>query len=128
MAPDAANHVQVERHIASLQALVDQQQQDGDGAADVADASHAAWAGTTDSPAATARRRRASRHRSTPERACDDRTTRLTASAPRARPVTKKAWFWGVVAGGAVVVVGAVVLGVVLGTRDHAKNLSDLRF
>lgn len=32
------------------------------------------------------------------------------------RPLTKRPWFWGVVGGGAAVVVGAVILGVVLGT------------
>jgi tetratricopeptide (TPR) repeat protein len=40
----------------------------------------------------------------------------LTATAPRReKPLVKKAWFWGAVAGGAVVVAGAITLGVVLG-------------
>jgi len=53
----------------------------------------------------------------------------LTAAAPsREKPLTKKPWFWGVVAGGAAVVVGAVVLGVVLGTKDNTKTLSELNF
>lgn len=53
----------------------------------------------------------------------------LTASAPpRDKPITKKPWFWGVVAGGAVVVAGAVILGVVLGTKDNTKTLSELNF
>jgi tetratricopeptide (TPR) repeat protein len=42
----------------------------------------------------------------------------LVATAPpHEKPVTKKAWFWATLAGGAVVVAGAITLGVVLGTR-----------
>jgi tetratricopeptide (TPR) repeat protein len=45
----------------------------------------------------------------------------LVATAPHAseRPLAKKPWLWGVVVGGAVVVAGAVVLGVVLGSPAH---------
>lgn len=47
----------------------------------------------------------------------------LVASAPpRPRPLTKKPWFWATLAGGAVVVAGAITLGVVLGTR-HSNAL-----
>jgi hypothetical protein len=55
----------------------------------------------------------------------------LIASAPprREKPIYKKGWFWGVVAGGAVVVAGAVVLGVVLSSpSDNAKSLPPLSF
>jgi tetratricopeptide (TPR) repeat protein len=49
----------------------------------------------------------------------------LTATAPRReKPVTRKGWFWGVVVGGAVVVAGAVTLGVVLGTRHNPIELT----
>ncbi|HEX6838978.1 MAG TPA: tetratricopeptide repeat protein, partial [Polyangia bacterium] len=49
--------------------------------------------------------------------------TALVASAPpRPRPLTKKPWFWATLAGGAVVIAGAVTLGVVLGTR-HSNAL-----
>ena len=42
----------------------------------------------------------------------------LVASSPHAekKPIYKKGWFWGAVAGGVVLVGGAVVLGVVLGS------------
>jgi tetratricopeptide (TPR) repeat protein len=51
-------------------------------------------------------------------------STPAVASAPHAdKPVTKKAWFWGVVAGGAVVVAGAITLGVVLGSRHNPVEL-----
>ena len=47
----------------------------------------------------------------------------LVASAPpREKPLTKKPWFWATIAGGVVVVAGAVTLGVVLGTR-HSSAL-----
>lgn len=47
----------------------------------------------------------------------------LVASAPpRPRPLTRKPWFWATLAGGAVVIAGAVTLGVVLGTR-HSNAL-----
>jgi tetratricopeptide (TPR) repeat protein len=52
-------------------------------------------------------------------------TPSLAATAPRReKPVTKNVWFWGVVAGGAVVVAGAVTLGVVLGTRHNPIELT----
>lgn len=42
----------------------------------------------------------------------------LVATAPpHEKPLTKKPWFWATLAGGAVVVAGAITLGVVLGTR-----------
>jgi hypothetical protein len=46
----------------------------------------------------------------------------------RKRPLTRQAWFWGLVAGGVVVVAGAVTLGVVLGTRSNTTTLSPLSF
>jgi hypothetical protein len=46
---------------------------------------------------------------------------------PAEKPVYKKAWFWGVIGGAAVVVAGGVVLGVVLGTRSNVQTLSDAR-
>jgi tetratricopeptide (TPR) repeat protein len=56
-------------------------------------------------------------------------STTLTATAPRRdKPVYKKAWFWGVVGAGAVVVAGAITLGVVLGTRDSSTLLPDARY
>jgi len=46
------------------------------------------------------------------------------------RPITKKGWFWGVVGGGVVLVAGAVILGVVLGTSsaDSTTTLSPASF
>jgi tetratricopeptide (TPR) repeat protein len=38
-----------------------------------------------------------------------------TASPPPRKPLVKRAWFWGVIAGSVLVVGGAVALGVVLG-------------
>jgi tetratricopeptide (TPR) repeat protein len=46
--------------------------------------------------------------------------TAFVIAPPVDKPLTKKGWFWGVVVGGAVVVAGAVTLGVVLGTRSRS--------
>lgn len=54
----------------------------------------------------------------------------LTAPPPRARetrPIYRRAWFWGVVGGTAVVVIAGVTVGVVLGTRDSTRVLPDVR-
>ena len=129
MQPEAANRAEVERHIASLQKVIDQ--------------SHSAATApptqpTTPSgmghgePAATPPPATTSPSTPTVEAPASTPPTTgnaLVASAPeRKTPVTKKAWFWGVVAGGAVVVAGAVVLGVVFGTKDNAKNLGSLSY
>lgn len=45
----------------------------------------------------------------------------LVTPPPQKTPVTKKAWFWGVVGTSIAVVVGGVVAGVVLGTRGPPK-------
>jgi tetratricopeptide (TPR) repeat protein len=91
MSPDAANRAEVERHIASLQPIVDQQK-----SAASAPPTGAMPASATAPPTATT-------------------TTQLTASAPRRQPVYKKGWFWGVMGGVAIVAAGAITLGVVLG-------------
>jgi tetratricopeptide (TPR) repeat protein len=52
----------------------------------------------------------------------------LVAVAPRKTPLTKKRWFWGVIGGAAAVVVGAVVIGAVVGTRDGQQQLPGVRF
>jgi len=56
-------------------------------------------------------------------------TNAVTASAPsRERPVYKRGWFWGVMAGAAVVVAAGVAVGVVFGTRDSGpRTLADVR-
>jgi tetratricopeptide (TPR) repeat protein len=68
-------------------------------------------------------------------RATEARIANLTAVPPepppappprRDKPLYKRAWLWGVVAGGAVVIAGAVTLGVVLGTRDDTRTLQPL--
>src|SRR6266542_1212166 len=47
---------------------------------------------------------------------------RLSRRPEKALTFYKKGWFWGVGAGGAVLVAGAVTLGVVLGTRGASEN------
>ncbi len=43
-------------------------------------------------------------------------------AAPPPKPLVKKSWFWGVIAGSAVVVGGAIALGVVFGRPLHDPN------
>lgn len=47
---------------------------------------------------------------------------------PQKRPITKQPWFWGVIGGAAVVVVAAVVVGVVVGTQDTTRTLPGVSF
>jgi Tetratricopeptide repeat len=47
--------------------------------------------------------------------------------APRRVPVTRRPWFWAVMGGASAVVLGAVVAGVVVGTRDTTRTLPDVR-
>jgi tetratricopeptide (TPR) repeat protein len=52
-------------------------------------------------------------------------TNLVTATAPPpSRPLVKRPWFWATVAGAAVVVAGAVVLGAVYGTPAHDPSPS----
>jgi tetratricopeptide (TPR) repeat protein len=110
--PDAANRAEVERHIEALTKIVESQRQ-----AAARPSTQPMPIGAT--PAAT------------PATTTTTTTTSatLTASAPsRGKPVYKKAWFWGVVAGGAVLVAGAVTLGVVLGSGSGEQSLPVARF
>jgi len=54
----------------------------------------------------------------------------VTATAPEKKPLTKKGWFWGVIAGVGAVVVAGVVVGVVLGTSGggSTRTLPAVRF
>lgn len=45
----------------------------------------------------------------------------LVAHAPTKKPLYRKGWFWGVLAGSVLVAGGAVALGVVLGTRSSGN-------
>jgi tetratricopeptide (TPR) repeat protein len=42
-------------------------------------------------------------------------TATLTSGPAHSRPLTRRPWFWATIAGGAVVVAGAITLGVILG-------------
>jgi hypothetical protein len=49
-------------------------------------------------------------------------TPAVVATAPAPRPLVKRAWFWGVVGGAAVVVAAGITLGVVLGGPKDPKG------
>jgi tetratricopeptide (TPR) repeat protein len=115
MNPKADNRPEVERHIATLRPIVDQQRP--------AAAAPPVNAIPPPAPAETARAPQV--ETKTPSTSRAD----LTATAARPRPVYQKAWFWGVVGGAAMVVAAAVIVGVVVGTSgDSAKSLPDVRF
>ncbi len=106
--PDSPQRPSVEKIVAELQAAIDQEKA---AAAHPPTGTIAPGATTAPSPATTS------------ESAPAQPAASLTASPPaREKPLVKRGWFWGVVAGGAVVVAGAVTLGVVLGTR-HANPI-----
>jgi tetratricopeptide (TPR) repeat protein len=129
----APNRAEVERHIAALQKVVDQQQ-------------NAANQPPTAPMVGPGRRGPEAAPDPEPVRVQPDPTPSATPapsepppasadnavskSAPSKTPITKKPWFWGVIGGvGAAVVIG-VVVGVVVGTSggDSANNLGELRF
>jgi tetratricopeptide (TPR) repeat protein len=106
--PKAANRPEVERHIEVLKPLVEQQQLAAERPSTQPMSMRPGEPAPTAAPAAR------------PEPARAD----VVASAPeRKRPVYKKPWFWAVVGVGAVVVAGAVTLGVVLGTSSGNEQL-----
>jgi tetratricopeptide (TPR) repeat protein len=53
-------------------------------------------------------------------------SSQMVTATPPARK--KRGWVWGVVAGGVVIVAGAVVLGVVLGTASNESRVPTVRF
>lgn len=58
-----------------------------------------------------------------PPTAPTEPTLVATRAAPE-KPLARRGWFWGVVAGSAVVVAGAVTLGVILGTRHDSPAIT----
>jgi tetratricopeptide (TPR) repeat protein len=116
--PDATNRAEIERHIAALTKIVESQKQ----AAEQPSTQPMPLQKSESPPpsvnsAATA----------TPTATATGADLTVTAPA-RHKPVYKKAWFWGVVAGGAVVVAGAVTLGVLLSRGSSEQTLPPGRF
>jgi tetratricopeptide (TPR) repeat protein len=52
----------------------------------------------------------------------------LVARPPEKKPIYKKAWFWGVIGTGVVVVAAGVTLGVVFGTRSSIRTVDPVSF
>lgn len=140
MEPKAVNKAEVDRHIASLTRLIGEQQKASSSppVQPLPTDTGAKSAGVTPRPRPEPVRPAPEPVRPapvvTPEPApvavtpaSEPARADLTAS-PRDKPIHKKGWFWGVVVGGAAIVIGAVVLGVVLGTADNTRVLSPARF
>jgi tetratricopeptide (TPR) repeat protein len=113
MAPNAENRAEVEKHIESLQKIIDSQQtaaqQPSTQPLPPTGAEHnPPPPSTTPQPLETPA--------SAPPPSVEPARADLTARAPERKPIYKKGWFWGVVVGGAVVVAGAVVVGVLVGS------------
>jgi tetratricopeptide (TPR) repeat protein len=129
MSPKAPNRVEVERHIQSLTALVEQENRTStrppvatlpvkpkpDTVTPVAP--------PPPQPVVTAPPPPPPQPVAQPQPAHAD----LVAKAPE-RPITKRTWFWPVVAGGAAVVVAVVVVGAVVGARDNTRVLTAVHF
>lgn len=114
VSPDAKNRDEVERQMAALQELIDKQKSSAEGPPQ----QPLPATGVATPPVVTP----------PPSTTTTTTTGRADLVArPAEKPVYKKAWFWGVVGGAAVVVAGGVVLGVVLGTRSNVQTLSDAR-
>jgi len=119
--PKARNRAECERHIAALTPIVEQQRR----ASEQPSTQPLTSMDSSPQPPPTG-----STSATPPPTQPAPAGTDLTASArPADKPVYKKGWFWGVVAGGAVVVAGAVTLGVVLGSGgSHENSLPPARF
>jgi tetratricopeptide (TPR) repeat protein len=126
MDPKAPNKAEVDRHIASLTKVVAEQQKTASAPPTEPMPKPAETTPVKPPPAVVVTPPAASTAAPAPEATHAD----LTASAPQKTPITKKAWFWGVIAGVGVVVVAGVVVGVVLGTSsgDSTKILPVVRF
>jgi tetratricopeptide (TPR) repeat protein len=129
MAPKAPNRSEVERHIASLSKVVEQQQQ----------AASQPPVNTLPAPDKSTHATNEGRPAELPSepvkvepKAAEPSSSRadLVAPAPPRdqRPVYKKGWFWGVVGGAAAVVAAAVVVGVVVANGDSLKTLPPLKY
>lgn len=108
---DPARKAEIEAHIAELKSAIEAQK-------------HAATSPPTgaDTPTVPPTGANAAMT-SSPADATPAATTHetLTASAPPAKkPLVKRPWFWVAVGGGAVVV-GAVIIGIAVGTRGHTS-------
>ncbi len=134
MSPKAPNRADVEKHIATLKVLVEQNQR----VASLPPREPLNQSGRPSpqsAPIEPAPREPGVTEPSQPTNAtpspAEPARADVTARAPAkdTRPITKKPWFWGVIAGGAALVIGAVVVGVVVGTAPApTQQLPELRF
>lgn len=128
MEPDAPNRAEVDGHIRTLEKLVGEQQK----ATKTPPTEPLPGSAPTEKPAATptppANEPAAAQPATIAPAERAPARADLTATAPHHESVVHKAWFWGVVGGAVVVVAGAVVVGVLVGTRDSTKTLPMVSF
>ena len=112
--PNSRERPQIEKIVAELQAAIDHDK----AAASQPPTGVVAPKPTSPEPAEHAPKEADLSHPSAEPAVTPAPSTALVASAPpHDKPLTKKPWFWATLAGGAVVVAGAITLGVVLGSR-----------
>jgi len=136
LAPRAANRAEVERHVETLTRVVEQQRQAAERPSQQpmplkseTTAPTEPRPAPTTTPATTTTTETETASATTTTATTPAIHGDLTASAPpRDKPVYKKGWFWGVMAGAVVVAAAAVTLGVVLSHKDGEQVIPAARF
>jgi tetratricopeptide (TPR) repeat protein len=137
MNPKALNRGEVERHIAALQKIVDQQARsqppaespspERTGQAPAREPTNSPGAATAAPPGGPAAPAPVPSTTSPSPGVAPNAATLTGAAPPPKKPIYKKGWFWGVMAGAALVVAGGITAGV-LASRSNEHALPDARF
>jgi hypothetical protein len=129
MDPGASNRAEVERHIASLTELLEKENRATTRPPVSPMAVKTRPEGETPTPTKEPAPAPAPSPTAAPSPAPTPVQADLVRPAPAKKPVTKQPWFWGVVGGGAALVVAVVIVGVVIGASgDSTKILPPARF
>ena len=131
MRPDAPNRPEVERHMRSMERLVNEQERAASAPPTVPMTPNGAAQAPPENPPTSPPPPPAEPPTVAASPAPAPAPTETNAVSIRSkpeRPITRRPWFWAVVGGAAAVVVAGVVVGVVVGTRESTSTLPLLRF